>query len=124
MAGRCGCGGTGCSCNIQNGQGTTVSGIGTESDPFVINADLARLSQILEFTDTSSIDFTVTGDGAIGSKMFVSAIVKPQPFPAYATGGRPSAVSAGAGAFIYDTGLTKPLWSDGAVWRDAAGTAV
>jgi hypothetical protein len=24
---------------------------------------------------------------------------------------------------IYDTTINKPIWSDGAVWRDATGTA-
>lgn len=42
----------------------------------------------------------------------------------YSTGGRPSAATVGSGAMIYDTTLSKPVWSDGAVWRDAAGTAV
>lgn len=42
----------------------------------------------------------------------------------YTTAGRPSAVTLGDGAQIYDTTLNKPVWSDGTVWRDAAGTAV
>lgn len=41
-----------------------------------------------------------------------------------ATASRPNAVTSGAGARWYDTTLSKPIWSDGAVWRDAAGTAV
>jgi len=40
------------------------------------------------------------------------------------TANRPSAASVGAGSQFYDTTLSKPIWSDGAVWRDAAGTAV
>ena len=36
---------------------------------------------------------------------------------------RPSAARVGRGAQIYDTTISKPLWSDGTVWRDAAGTA-
>lgn len=40
------------------------------------------------------------------------------------TAGRPSAVSAGAGAEMYDTTLSKPIYSDGTVWRDADGLAV
>jgi len=43
---------------------------------------------------------------------------------AYATADRPSAVDAGVGATIYDSTLHKPIHSDGAVWRDALGTAV
>lgn len=40
-----------------------------------------------------------------------------------ATGSRPAAAT-GAGAMWFDTTLGKPIWSDGTVWRDAAGTAV
>lgn len=40
------------------------------------------------------------------------------------TASRPSASTVGAGAVFYDTTLSKPIWSDGTVWRDAAGTAV
>lgn len=40
------------------------------------------------------------------------------------TGSRPSAATAGAGASWYDTTIGKPIWSDGAIWRDAAGSAV
>jgi Protein of unknown function (DUF2793) len=42
----------------------------------------------------------------------------------YATAGRPSAATVGAGTQIYDTTLSKPVWSDGTDWRDAAGTVV
>ena len=41
-----------------------------------------------------------------------------------ATGSRPVAATAGAGTMIYDSTLSKPIWSDGTVWRDAMGTAV
>ena len=40
------------------------------------------------------------------------------------TAGRPSASAVGLGAQIYDRTLSKPIWSDGTVWRDATGTAV
>lgn len=44
--------------------------------------------------------------------------------PVFSTAGRPSAATAGVGAQIYDSTLSKPVWSNGAVWRDAMGTAV
>lgn len=44
--------------------------------------------------------------------------------PPFTTAGRPSASASGAGYSYYDTTLSKPAWSDGTVWRDAAGTAV
>lgn len=40
------------------------------------------------------------------------------------TAGRGSASIAGAGAQRFDSTIGKPIWSDGTVWRDAAGTAV
>ena len=40
------------------------------------------------------------------------------------TANRPNAASVGASSVFYDTTLSKPIWSDGTVWRDAAGTAV
>lgn len=41
-----------------------------------------------------------------------------------ATGSRPSAATAGQGTQFYDTTLSKPIWSDGTNWRDAAGAIV
>jgi hypothetical protein len=41
-----------------------------------------------------------------------------------ATGSRPSAVTVGAGSMFYDTTLSKPIWSNGTVWKDATGTNV
>lgn len=32
--------------------------------------------------------------------------------------------ATGAGACVYDSTLNRPVWSDGANWRDAAGTVV
>lgn len=41
-----------------------------------------------------------------------------------ATGGRPSAATVGLGAQFYDVTLGKPIWSNGSVWKDAAGNTV
>jgi hypothetical protein len=40
------------------------------------------------------------------------------------TGNRPAASGVGIGAMFYDTTLSKPIWSNGTVWKDAAGTTV
>lgn len=48
----------------------------------------------------------------------------PSALDAYATADRPSAADAGVGAAYYDTTLSKPGWSDGTDWRDAAGTII
>lgn len=38
--------------------------------------------------------------------------------------GRPSAVTAGIGGMFYDAALSVPIFSDGTIWRDAAGAPV
>ena len=40
------------------------------------------------------------------------------------TGNRPTAASVGPGGRMYDTTLGKPIWSNGTVWKDAAGGTV
>jgi len=40
------------------------------------------------------------------------------------TASRPSAGAVGIGSQFFDTTLSKPIWSDGTNWRDAAGTIV
>lgn len=44
--------------------------------------------------------------------------------PVYATSSRPSASASGAGASYYDATLSKPGFSNGTVWKDAAGTTI
>lgn len=73
--------------------------------------DMAASVMALEF---------VTGAGVTGQAKFAGTVKS----GAATTASRPSASTAGAGAMIYDTTLSKPIWSDGTVWRDAAGTAV
>lgn len=43
---------------------------------------------------------------------------------AFATGSRPAAATAGAGAMVFDTTLGKPVFSNGTNWVDATGTVV
>lgn len=40
------------------------------------------------------------------------------------TGSRPSAATVGVGAQFFDTTLNIPIWSNGTVWKDAAGNTV
>ena len=42
----------------------------------------------------------------------------------YTTAARPAAATVGNGGQVYDTTLSKPIWSDGTSWRDAAGAVV
>jgi putative cofactor-binding repeat protein len=78
----------------------------------VIKAVTSQTSDLLQIQDSA---------GAVMAKIGINGSIKANTF---ATGSRPSAVTVGAGAQVYDTTLSKPIWSDGTVWRDAAGTAV
>lgn len=51
------------------------------------------------------------------------AVLEGQP-PSSTGSVRPSAGVVGSGAQFYDTTLSKPIWSDGTVWRDSAGSTV
>jgi hypothetical protein len=57
---------------------------------------------------------------ALNGKMYADALVG----KAYATASRPTPASVGVGGMIYDSTLTKPIWSDGTNWKDAAGAVV
>jgi hypothetical protein len=64
---------------------------------------------------------TLASRTEFNGSIVVSGVARPGVFT---SGTRPTAAAAGVGGNIYDTTLSKPIWSDGSVWRDAAGTAV
>lgn len=68
---------------------------------------------------TLDVTGTAVVDNADGTITVVEATTS-----VYSTAGRPSAVTSGNGAQIYDDTLNIPIWSDGTVWRNATGTAV
>jgi hypothetical protein len=111
---RCGCAGFGaCNCRITASGGLTVQGTGGASDPYHI------IGPTLFADDTEGFDMTLIGEGTLAAPWRIT--VRPK---VYTTATRPSASTAGDGMMIYDTTINKPLWSDGSVWRDAAGAVV
>lgn len=73
--------------------------------------------------DNDITGFTPTAAGTAPSSS--GAVVQLMPSARrYTTAGRPSAAVVGAGCHYYDTTLSLPVYSDGAVWKDAAGTTV
>jgi hypothetical protein len=62
---RC-CGG-GCSCRIEAGNNTTVTGIGSSGDPFVVSTDVSLMG-----LDNDAFDLAVTGDGTAASPWVIS----------------------------------------------------
>lgn len=121
---RCNCAGSTCACKVQAGAGVTVTGIGTASNPYVVTATIGQASSVLSFDDTPTIVWTISGDGTPTDPLQIEAAVPRQKWPIYPTSGRPSASVWGEGSFYYDSTLDKPLWSNGSVWKDAAGTTV
>jgi hypothetical protein len=89
----------------------------------VASGKTVRISRI--FGSSGNIEqkafLTTNGGTAYGPLVMSATYVKHGTFT---TGGRPSASTAGAGATVYDTTLGLPIFSDGTVWRNAAGTAV
>ncbi len=81
-----------------------------------------------QFATNNTARMTLKADGKVGigtvspaSLLDVNGAVR---CGRYTTAARPSATTSGAGAMVFDTTLAKPVWSDGTVWRDAAGVAV
>ncbi|WP_136444162.1 DUF2793 domain-containing protein [Pacificoceanicola onchidii] len=81
----------------------------------------------IQFATDNAARMTIAPDGKVGigtttpaSTLDVSGPVR---CGAYASGARPDAAAAGAGAMIYDSTLNKPLWSDGTIWRLSGGAA-
>jgi Cu/Ag efflux protein CusF len=70
---------------------------------------------------TTDSSLTVTGTSTFTGAVTAAGVLKPGRFT---TAARPTAASAGVGGLIYDTTLSKPIYSDGTIWRDAVGVAV
>lgn len=67
-----GCGDAGCSCVIKAGSGVSVSGSGSSSNPFVIDAENA-LFDSFSVRDTDSVNLTLTGLGTPDNRFVLSA---------------------------------------------------
>jgi hypothetical protein len=81
------------------------------------------MTTLTTFLDALNAGSTVSGDLSLEGTSLVRALALAA-VSAGTTGNRPSAVVVGAGGQYYDTTLSKPIWSDGTVWRDSAGTGV
>lgn len=73
---------------------------------------------------TSGQHVVGSGQGPIelqGTVINANAPLATQAVPTLA---RPAASSVAAGTQIYDQTLSKPIWSNGSIWHDAAGESV
>lgn len=72
MAGGCG-GAATCSCLIVGGPGIAVEGSGTQSNPFVVSADLPDFSDILRVRDTNTVNLSLFGSGTANDPFLLQA---------------------------------------------------
>lgn len=71
MARRCGCAGSVCSCFVTGTGNATVTGSGSEADPYVVDVDAA----VITVTDTATLDLVLTGAGTPASPYVLSGNV-------------------------------------------------
>lgn len=124
MARNCGCGGASCGCLIEAGNGITITGIGTAADPYRVVADIGDLDSALSFQNSATVTWSIAGTGTPVDPLVISATALRQNWPVYTTAGRPTAATAGAGGYYFDSTLNKPAWSNGTNWKDATGANV
>lgn len=102
-----------------------LAGSGTNVDPFILQGNVTlQMQQLSDVSNPGGAPVAGAVPTYVGTQGAGGHWEFRQPFRAFTTAGRPTAASAGVGGVYYDTTLTKPLWSTGAVWKDAAGTTV
>lgn len=69
---RCDCVGGQCSCVVIGGSGATVTGAGTTTNPYIIDAD-PQLPSSLLVVDTDTVDMHAVGNGTADDPLVVSA---------------------------------------------------
>lgn len=69
---RCDCAGAQCSCVVIGGSGVTVTGAGSVSNPYIVDAD-PQLPLRLRVTDTSTVDMHAVGNGTEDDPLVLSA---------------------------------------------------
>lgn len=64
---RCGCTSAACACLVTGGAGIRVSGTGSETNPYVVEAIGSGITGALETTNTSTVSLALTGSGTTAS---------------------------------------------------------
>jgi hypothetical protein len=70
MSRRCGCSSSVCTCFVEGAGNATVTGTGSETNPYVVTTSAA----VLTVVDTASLDLTLTGDGSPENPYVLSGV--------------------------------------------------
>jgi hypothetical protein len=132
MARNCGCAGASCGCKIiSGGNGINVFGIGTQEDPYLLTADVGQLEGVIDFTDSSTVNFTVVGQGTPSDPMEVTATATITPPVRYVLPKvnqfiQPVARAASTSASAWSTGVVpgSPIDIGSSITIDALSTQV
>lgn len=73
IARNCGCSDAGCQCKVSAGEGISVTGSGTASDPFVITAEITTFVAAFLTQDTPTVNMNLVGSGTVSDPFVLSA---------------------------------------------------
>lgn len=69
-----GCGSSSiCACSIVAGQGITIEGTGTPTNPYIVTASILDLTGVLRVRDTETVDLTLIGSGTTSDPFEIRA---------------------------------------------------
>lgn len=68
------CGHSGCACIVNGGDGITVTGSGSPSDPYVVTSNITELTGLIGVQDSTSVNLTLTGSGTIADPLQLRAV--------------------------------------------------
>jgi polygalacturonase len=116
--------------NVITADNHTLTGCHSTSTPGLAFAHAAGFgvaaggNRRVRITGCSSRDASALSAGSVTAGCSVDIDGSGFAPKVYATAARPPAASVGVGAQVYDSTLSRPIWSDGSIWRDAAGSVV
>jgi hypothetical protein len=107
---------TTCSCVINAGSRVTITGNGSATSPYVINADQTMVT----VTDTPSVDMTISGSGTAASPYNISSAVKLDSTP---PGGGTNLIQSNAEGLYLECAQVRTCFSagNGAAYNAATG---
>lgn len=76
MARGCGCAGSTCGCKITDSESTSITGTGTQQNPFQVHLKAINIGANLQIADTDTLDLTLLGSGSTTDPYILSGVAK------------------------------------------------